>query len=115
LKNSSITFLKNNSVNNACVSYILLFKPQAAKKIRLFTNLTRIRNMVLNSVFYAVAVITVFMAYKAGGPVSQIAPIGQSTIVITVILAYIFLKERDRLVNKIVGAILVFAGIILLS
>jgi len=94
---------------------ILFFKPKAIFKIKLFLKPKRAFNMLLNCLVYAIATISIFLAYKTGGNISQIAPISQSAIIITITLAYIFLKERDRVLQKILGAILVFVGVLLLK
>lgn len=48
------------------------------------------------------------------GPASQIAPINQAQVIVTVLLAIIVLKERDHLFRKVIAAILVTIGVILL-
>ena len=48
------------------------------------------------------------------GNASQIAPIAQSQVMVTVLLAAVFLKERDNVLRKCIAALLVIAGVLLL-
>lgn len=70
--------------------------------------------MVPMSFFTAGQAIAYYFAL-AKGPASQIAPIGQSQVILTIILAAIILKEKDNLLRKILAGILVTIGVILLK
>jgi uncharacterized membrane protein len=94
---------------------IFFLKPTLITKLKLFGNKQRLTKMSATSFFYGIASLSVGLAYKLGGDASQIAPIIQSSIVLTVVLAYIFLKESDYLLNKIIGTGLVFGGVLLLT
>lgn len=94
---------------------LISFKPKSILKIKLFLNKKRLMKMLIASFFYGIAAVTIGLAYQAGGNASQIAPISQLSIVLTVVLAFIFLKERKNLLPKILGALLVFSGVILLK
>lgn len=65
--------------------------------------------------FYAISAITIFLAYQIGRNASQIAPLSQTATIITVLLSIIFLKERTGLLNKLLGAIISFIGVILIK
>jgi len=95
--------------------FLLLLKPKSIKKMKLFFNFNRLVKMVLLAIFYGTAALAIYASYQAGGEASQIAPISQSSVILTVLLAAIFLNERGRFVNKIAGAIAVFIGVILLK
>lgn len=69
----------------------------------------------LLGIFYAVSAVTFFLAYQVGRNASQIAPLSQTSTILVVILAVIFLRERALLGRKILGAILSFLGVILLK
>jgi drug/metabolite transporter (DMT)-like permease len=69
----------------------------------------------LSSVFiYGTATITMYAAYQVGRNAAQIASITPTYSILIVILAAIFLKERDYLPRKLIAAALAIAGIILL-
>jgi len=72
------------------------------------------KNLLLG-VVYSIGLIASFLAYQHGGNASQIVPMGQSVVVITVILAAIFLGERDSLLKKFVAAGLVTIGVLLIK
>jgi len=46
-------------------------------------------------------------------PASQIAAINQAQVIITVLLAVLLLKEKDNLLRKLIAAVLVTIGVIL--
>lgn len=73
-----------------------------------------VKNMFLLGFFYSIAAIGYFLAIEKGANISQIAPINRASIITTVILAAVFLKERDQLLKKFFSAILVTLGVLLL-
>jgi drug/metabolite transporter (DMT)-like permease len=70
---------------------------------------------ILLGLFYAVGMIASYSAYQHGGSASQIVPIGQSVVIVTVILAALFLGERDHLFKKTIAAVLVSVGVLLIK
>lgn len=73
-----------------------------------------LKNLVLGIV-YSVGLIASYSAYQHGGNASQIVPIGQSVVIVTVILAALFLGERDHLVKKFIAAVFVSVGVLLIK
>jgi drug/metabolite transporter (DMT)-like permease len=67
------------------------------------------------TIFYAISVVAVFLSYQIGRNMARISSIYASSIILTVILAIIFLKERKKLPIKIIAAILGTIGVILLG
>ena len=94
---------------------LLLLRPQSVKKLSLFMDGKRLVKMITASSLYGVFSVTVFLAYQAGGKASQISPMTQLSVVLTTVLAYLFLKEKNNLANKVLGSLLVFSGIWLLK
>lgn len=92
----------------------LVFKPKSTTNIPQYLNKKIVPALLLCAVFYALSAITIFGAYKAGGPASIISPLHQTNIIFTVLIGYFFLKEKDKLPNKIIGTILAFSGALLL-
>ena len=68
-----------------------------------------------SALIYTVAVITVYAAYQIGRNAAQIASITPTYSILIVILAAIFLNERDRLPRKLSAATLAIIGIFLLK
>lgn len=94
--------------------FTLLVKPSSIKAIPYYFDRTTIAKLVVCCIIYSLSSITIFSAYKAGGLASIISPLQQLNIITTTILSYIFLKERNRIPNKIIGSILAFLGAALL-
>lgn len=95
--------------------FLVLIKPQALKKINYFLKWNNLMKMLLLTVFYVTGGTAYYIAVTVGGQTSQVSPISQATIIVTIIFAAIFLKERDHLLKKIFSAILVTIGVLLLS
>lgn len=64
---------------------------------------------------YATAAVTVVLAYQAGRNAAQLGALSQTTTILTVLFAVIFLKETSNLWKKIIGAVLAFVGIVLIG
>lgn len=92
----------------------LFYSPKSIKKIAYYFNGKILFKLLICSFFYALSAITIYEAYKRGGEASVISPVQQSSIVFTVIIGYIFLKERDRFPNKLLGTALTFIGVLFL-
>lgn len=79
-----------------------------------FTNKSIIATMLLLGVFYVVGSIASLYAYQYG-TFSDVSPLRQTSIIVTVILALIFLKdERTDIVKKIIVAIMYTIGVVLM-
>ena len=73
------------------------------------------RIMLILAFFYSIQAVSYYLAYQKGAPISTLSTITKSAIVLTVILAAIFLKERTNLAIKGLAALMVTIGAILLS
>jgi drug/metabolite transporter (DMT)-like permease len=65
-------------------------------------------------IFYALANIATFTAYQLGTNASVISPLQQLSTILTVLLAVLFLKEKDNITRKIVAAGISILGAILI-
>lgn len=92
---------------------ILIYRP-SIRKFKTQLNGQLLRNSSVLGLFYSVGIVASYAAYQHGGDASQIVPIGQSVVVITVIFSVMFLAERDNLLRKALGAALVTFGVLLL-
>lgn len=93
---------------------LLLISPKSIKKIDYYFNLKNLLKLLIFSIFYTIASIGFYLALVKGGQTSQVATISKSQIILTILLAAVFLRERDRLFIKIIYGILVVGGVILL-
>lgn len=94
--------------------FMTVVQPRAFLKVKDFFKIKTVKNMFLLGFFYAVQGISYFLAIEKGAHASQIAPINRASIIVTVLLAAIFLKERDHLLKKFFSAILVTLGVLFL-
>ena len=73
------------------------------------------RNLVIFILLYAVQAITFYAALGVGALVSEISIISRTAIILTVILAMIFLKETKDVLRKILAAVLTTLGVLLVT
>ncbi len=71
------------------------------------------RKLILAAVIFALFEV-VFFAALASGEASKVTPVQQSAVVFSLIGGYLFLNERSRLKQKIIGIGIIAAGISLL-
>ena len=71
--------------------------------------------LVVSGIFIAVAAYSSYRAYMMGGDVSAMYPIMQTESVVVPFMAMWLFGERERFGHKIVGALLAFGGVVLLS
>jgi len=70
--------------------------------------------MLLTGTTWGISIVTNLRAYQLGN-VTIIAPLCALTVMLNVIVGYLFLRERDHLVRKIISAILIIISIILIK
>lgn len=71
-------------------------------------------NLILYSTLYTFGALMFYIPLQSGTYVSQLSTVGRVSIIFTVLLAAIFLKERSHIGKKILGAILTTIGIFLI-
>ncbi len=92
---------------------VLATHPKAVKEMKPFLSGTKLIRMALLGVFFSISAVTLLLAYQRGN-VSLVAPLQQTTIIVTIILAVIFLHERSRLWLKTAAATICFLGVLLI-
>jgi len=93
---------------------ILALKPKLVKNLKQFLKARVLTKMSAFAVFYSVSAVAVYLAYQNGGDAAQLGPISQLSVILTIVLATIFLGERKSMVKKGIAAILATIGVILL-
>ena len=88
--------------------------PKELKHIKIFLDKKILKKMLILSVLYAFNAVAFFAALQKSDNSSQVASVNLTSVIATVVLAAIFLKERDNLPKKVIGAILSFVGLLLL-
>ena len=94
--------------------FILAFYPRALRQWGHFIQPNFLIKMVPLAVFSATQGVLYLLALTYGGNTAQVGTIRQSSIILTVLLAIIFLNERGKLWHKLVAAVLVTTGVFLL-
>lgn len=95
--------------------FLVALKPSVLGSFRRLKDLIFTKNIIFLSFFYAAQGVTYYLALQSGGNASQIAPIFKANIVLTVFLAVIFLKEKEKLWLKFLSAVLVTVGVLLIK
>jgi drug/metabolite transporter (DMT)-like permease len=95
-------------------SMLLIFRPKVVKKLPFYLKPRRALNICTTSINAALANVLGFTAYQVGRNALQISPIMATQTILTVLLAIIILKERDHMVQKILGSLAAVIGTILL-
>lgn len=73
------------------------------------------KNLLIFSFLYTVQGAAFYLALENGALVSQMSTVSRASIILTVILSAIFLKERKHVWRKIIAAILTTIGVLLVS
>lgn len=95
--------------------FLTLFNISKISQVSLFFDKKLLHKMFLISFLYAIAILTFYQSLQLSGNSSQIGAISLLTVIITVFLAIIFLKERQEIGKKIIGALFSLLGLLLLN
>lgn len=120
ITNDTFLLRHTEAISYLAVSFFLplfflpLLQPKSLKHIKPIFSKSLFPKMFLFTIAYAFSAVFFFLAIKAGAEANQISPISQSTVIITVLLAAILLKEHNYLFKKVLSAFIVFIGILLL-
>ena len=95
------------------VIILLLISPKSFGKLSFYFPLKRALNIGFVSVNDTISTMLLFLAYQVGHNAAQIGPLMATQTILSVLLAIIILKERNNMLNKILGAIIVVLGVIL--
>lgn len=72
------------------------------------------KSILLVSSSWGIMIITMLRAYQFGS-VTTIAPIASITTILNVFVAYFLLKEKKSLMKKVIAALIVILGIVLIK
>ncbi len=92
---------------------LFIFKHQAFKKLNFYLQPKIALNISIVCVNDVLATFTLLAAYQLGRNASQIVPLSSLTTILTVLLGITILKEKDNMVNKILGSVIIVLGVIL--
>lgn len=89
--------------------------PKDAMEIKKLLKVEPLKRIGVLSVIYAFSAIAFFVALKSAPNSSQVVSVNMTSVIVTVFLSIIFLKEREGLAKKILGAFLCFLGLLLVG
>jgi drug/metabolite transporter (DMT)-like permease len=92
-----------------------LYYRSVRRQIKMLTKPVTLLKLSILCVIYSVFGITILLSYKYGGEASVIGAVSQSTTVVIVLLAIVFLGEKNQLLKKIVSSLLAFIGVLFLG
>ena len=93
---------------------LLLIQPSSIKKLSYYLKYDRALKVTALAIFDTLGMLALFFAYQVGGKASVIGPLSATKVIVTVVLAIIFLKERDNITKKLVGSMIAVIGVVLL-
>ena len=92
---------------------VLAIKPKSVLKMKPFLSGKLLSRMVLLGVIFSVSSLASLLAYTKGN-VNLVATLQQTGIIVTTLLAVIFLHEREKLWRKGIAATVCFIAVILI-
>lgn len=92
---------------------VLLAKPKSVLKMRPFFRGSLLTRMLLLGVIFSISSLASLLAYTYGN-VNLVAALQQTGIIVTTLLAIIFLNERTRLWRKGISAVICFIAVLLI-
>lgn len=92
---------------------VLAVKPKTVLKMKPFLSGTLLTRMALLGVIFSISSLASLLAYTKGN-VNLVATLQQTGIIVTTLLAVIFLREREKLWRKGLAATICFAAVILI-
>ena len=92
---------------------LLIVKPGLLQKLRFYFKPAYALNILIVSINDTTATLLLFFAYQVGRNASQISPLMATNTIITVLLGILILKETSNMRNKIIGAMTVVLGVLL--
>lgn len=72
------------------------------------------RLILLTGILWSVMMLSKLLSYRFG-EVTKIAPLCSLSVMLNVIVAYVFFKERDNLLRKIIASIFIIIGVFLIK
>jgi len=95
--------------------FIMILNPYTIKNMKVFLKKDVFIKMILLCVLYSIQAILYFSALQISKNSSRIASIGLIGVIVTVLMAIVFLKEKENLAQKLLGAGFSFIGLLLIT
>lgn len=99
-------------IGTALVAYVA--KPSSLHAMGVLLHRRTLPKLLVLGVLYAIGSMAMLYAYRAGD-LAVVTPLRQTAIIVTVLLALIFLRrERHRVAVKLMAALLCFVGVVMI-
>lgn len=96
------------------VVMVLIYRPSTIKHLKFYARGGNFLKITMQSVFDVIGTFCFFYAYSLAHNASTLTPLTTVRVLLTIILGAIFLKERDNLMKKIIGGLIIIFGSALL-
>lgn len=91
---------------------VLMVRPATLSLLKPLLSGSTVHKLLLLAIFYGLGSVTMLFAYQAGS-FTVVSPLRQTSILVTVLLALIFLPfERTRITRKMLAAVICMIGVI---
>lgn len=95
--------------------FILMLNPSNIYKIKSLAQSRIFTKIFFLCIVYALSAITFFIALQKGTNSSQVATVNLTSVIITVLMAILILKEKENMKRKLFAAVLSFFGLLLIT
>lgn len=93
---------------------LMFLNPKSIGKVKYYFRKDRAIKILFLCFCDALGNLALYQAYKVGHNAAVIGPLRSMSLILTVVLAMVILKERNNAKNKLIGALVSVAGVILL-
>lgn len=94
--------------------FVLYFKKASNALLTMQSVPSFVNNIIIVSFLSSISALFYFLAIDLSGQVAKVASIGISSVIVTILLSFILLKERSNPYKKIFASILCFFGLYLI-
>jgi len=91
--------------------FVWTISPKATSKIKAQISHEVLWKVLLVAVLYAISAATLFLSYQLGRNAAQIASINETSTIVIVLLAVVFLRERSNIIRKFLAALIAVVGV----
>jgi drug/metabolite transporter (DMT)-like permease len=95
--------------------FLLAIQPSTLNKLKFYARPKNSASVFITAFLDVVATVSLYLAYQIGRNASQVIPLSASSLMITVVFAAVFLKEKENMFKKIIGSAIVVLGVILVK
>lgn len=110
-----ISYLSLSFLIAGCCMFLTNIGRLKTAGLPMLRDISIVKILIVNGFFLTLTYTLVYAAYNLGGEVSRMYPIQQVESVIVPLLSIYILKEKDRIPQKIVAAVVGFLGVIIIG